>query len=95
MDFPIKVYRIAEHSMEPTLSNGDYVLVSSWFSGIGIGDVVVLKYPGRKFYIVKRVRRVRENMLDLRGDNPSKSQDSRHFGMIHRNSVVGKVLLKL
>lgn len=46
--FVVQAYRIPSRSMEDTLLNGDFVLVSKlsyWFSEPDAGDVVVFEYP--------------------------------------------------
>lgn len=53
-------------------------------------DVVVIWHNGTEK--IKRVRTVQGNYFELRGDNPSKSTDSRQFGLVERQAIVGKVI---
>lgn len=49
-------YEIAEHSMEPTLSPGDWVVGIRSPRRVRVGDVVVAEHPHRPgFDVVKRV----------------------------------------
>jgi nickel-type superoxide dismutase maturation protease len=94
MRFPIEVFKVKDRSMEPAISDGDYVVVSA-FSGIKVGDIVVLLHPKGDFPIVKRVAKLTGDYIEVRGDNPALSKDSREFGRVRRSSLIGKVLLKI
>jgi type IV secretory pathway protease TraF len=101
-------YEIAEDSMRPALSPGDWVLGIRRPAGIAAGDVVVLEMPGRPgFEIVKRVAAVGGDPLDtpegthtvgadevwVLGDDPSAgSVDSRHFGPVSRSAIRARLL---
>ncbi len=52
----LRRYAIAEHSMQPTLAAGDWVLARRVTGPLRRGDVVVFEHPGRpRFELVKRV----------------------------------------
>lgn len=81
--------------MLPTLSPGQGILSFNWayvFSKPKIGDLVVVKHDGKE--IIKRMTKIpdRGKMIMLAGDNPKQSTDSRHFGPISMDWVVGKVV---
>jgi signal peptidase I len=51
----LRRYAIAEHSMQPALAPGDWVLARPVTSPLRRGDVVVFEHPGRpRFELVKR-----------------------------------------
>ena len=58
-----------------------------------IGDIVVVKHPTKhNLQIIKRVTDVSENGgYFIRGDNPEESTDSRQFGAIKLEQIVGRV----
>ncbi len=91
MKFPFAKYRVEGYSMWPTLVKGDKVLVYRW-AKIRKGDIVVASLPTREF--VKRVARIDGKDYFLEGDNKKFSTDSRHFGPVRKQSIVGKVVLK-
>jgi nickel-type superoxide dismutase maturation protease len=93
--FPISVFRIVDNSMEPTIWPGDFVIVDKWYSSLNSGDIVVLKHPKRKLYIVKRIKNIYGEKIFVQGDNREKSQDSRHFGAVEKKLVVGKMVFKI
>lgn len=82
--------------MLPTLRERDKVLVARK-GNIGIGDVVLAEHPYKiSVKIVKRVSAVEDDgRLTLSGDNASTSTDSRTFGTVSLESVIGKVTSKL
>ena len=91
---PIRIFRVAERSMEPAIKEGDYVVLLA----IGeprIGDVIALKHPYKDLTIIKRVIRSRADSFYVVGDNRRLSEDSREFGFVKKSAVIGRVLLKL
>jgi len=89
-------FKIAGHSMSPTFSEDDSVLVSSLpllFFKPKIGDVVVFEKYNR-FYI-KRIDKIENEKYFLVGDNKNDSFDSRRFGSVKRSQIKGKVILKI
>ena len=98
--FPISRFRIEDKSMEPFLKSGDYVLVNKLsyvFGNPSKGDVIVFKHPKEKNkFLVKRISVItNSDEYYIVGDNKSYSQDSRHFGPIKKDSIIGKVWIKL
>jgi inner membrane protease subunit 1 len=84
-------------SMNPTLKDGEVVLVDREAAKIEIGDIVVAKHPVEQTSeIVKRVERINERgHYFLIGDNLDDSNDSRHFGAVTKNYIKGKVVARL
>ena len=89
-------FKIMGHSMSPTLSEEDSVLVSSipfLFAKPKIGDVVVFEKYNRMY--VKRIDKIEKDKYFLAGDNKKDSFDSRRFGSVLRNQIKGKVLFRV
>jgi inner membrane protease subunit 1 len=87
------------NSMEPTLLDGDRLLVLSRSWGpparLAVGDIVAVPDPrltGR--VLVKRVASIdrAERTVVVLGDAPDASTDSRHFGPVPVASVLGRVI---
>lgn len=76
--------------MWPVLDPGQ-VVVAVRKRNYGIEDVVFIWHQGREK--IKRIRSVEGEKYDVRGDNPSQSTDSRHFGLVDKNDIIGKVIL--
>ncbi len=95
MQFPIKIFRVEDRSMEPRIKAGDYLIVSRLSNRLKIGDVVVLKHPTKDIKIVKRISTISDTMVFVVGDNKNESGDSRNFGSMARNMVIGKVVFKI
>ena len=84
------------NSMNPTLKDGETVLVDR-AAKIEVGDIVVAKHPiEQQSEIIKRVERITERgHYFLIGDNLEDSNDSRHFGAVTREYIKGKVVARL
>ncbi len=95
MRFPIRIFRVADSSMEPGLSPGDYIFVNGFSQKVRVNDVVVMRHPSKNIYIVKRVRRISGSKFYLLGDNAKNSEDSRKFGALERDGLVGKLVFRL
>lgn len=91
-----KVFLVEGDSMIPTLANGDKVLIRPAVS-VTVGDLVVAEHPYRSdVKVVKRVGYVSgDGRLTLVGDNPTESSDSRTFGTVSIESIIGNVVSKL
>ncbi|MBI2543556.1 MAG: nickel-type superoxide dismutase maturation protease [Candidatus Aenigmarchaeota archaeon] len=88
-------FRIEDKSMEPAFKSGDYVIVNKIFYSFkqpAKGDVIVLKHPIEKKYLMKRIAlATNSNEYYVIGDNKNYSQDSRHFGSVKKDLIIGKV----
>jgi nickel-type superoxide dismutase maturation protease len=84
-------------SMNPTLKDGEVVLVDREAAKIEVGDIVVARHPiEQTSEIVKRIERINEHgHYFLVGDNLEESNDSRHFGAIARDYIKGKIVARL
>lgn len=90
---PIRIYRVAERSMEPSIVQGSYAVVSRWSRRPNVGDVVVFRSPEDNSVLIKRVRRVVGKGIFVVGDNEKASRDSRSFGIVEENRILGKVVI--
>ena len=92
-------YRVDGRSMMPTLHPGDtiWVDVRAYRSlRPQVGEVVVARHPFRVGQrLVKRVHDVHsDGRLELRGDAPQESTDSRGLGPIAMERVLGRVIAR-
>ncbi len=92
---PLKVFRVTDHSMEPSIKEGDYVLASRLHRKLHIGDVVILRHPTRNIYVIKRVKQLSGGSAFVLGDNSAISEDSRSFGPVKIATIFGKVIYKV
>lgn len=81
--------------MEPAFRAGDRLLVLRT-PRVRPGDVVAVRDPRDPGNVmVKRVRAINdEGQVDVRGDNPTGSTDSRHFGPVDRSDVLGRAVYR-
>jgi len=89
--------------MLPELIPGQNILSFNWAYLIGKpkkGDIVVIKQNGKE--MVKRVQKVTQSVIPtnvgiqikvfVTGDNSQESTDSRHFGPVNMDQIIGKVI---
>ncbi|MEM3791333.1 MAG: S24/S26 family peptidase [Candidatus Micrarchaeaceae archaeon] len=82
----LKAYRVSGISMEPSLREGDYVVVVK--AKYKEGDVVVFKEDGMT--LIKRVKKVGEKIC-LEGDN----RIFKKRWEIEKEKIIGKAMLKI
>lgn len=90
MKAPISRFTVNGNSMKPTLNPGQDVLSVNWFINPKIGDIVVIKQGDKE--MVKRVTKIDGRQILVRGDNKKESTDSRDFGPVNMDQIVGKVI---
>lgn len=81
--------RIIGPSMEPAVRNGEWWVVRPVRRG-RVGQVVALRHPARPdLVIVKRLARREGGGWWVEGDNADASEDSRSFGAISDDMIIG------
>jgi nickel-type superoxide dismutase maturation protease len=83
------VRRVAGESMVPTLTPGRIVFVRP-FRTLRVGEVVIVRHDGLEK--IKRITMLEDGLVFVTGDNPEQSTDSRSFGWLPEELVVGKLL---
>ena len=89
-------FRVTGNSMLPLLQPGETILVDPKayrHASPRPGDIVVAQHPYRSnLHLVKRVvAEVENGRCLLAGDNPSESTDSRSFGAVDIEQILGRV----
>ena len=92
-DFEARV-AVRGHSMEPTLFDGDWLLVDSDAyarRAPRVGEIVVARdprEPGR--VLVKRVVGLAGRSLQVGGDHPAHIEDANEIGLVGQADVMGR-----
>lgn len=76
--------------MIPTLKPGQDVLVLCWFFKLKVGDLVAFKKDDQE--MIKRIQTSVDRHIFVMGDNEKESTDSRKFGPIKKEHIIGKVI---
>lgn len=78
--------------MLPTLKEGQEVLTFNWWKvvRIKVGDIVVVRVNGKE--MVKRIQKTDDRRIFVIGDNKKMSTDSRKFGAVKKEQIIGKVI---
>jgi signal peptidase I len=82
--------------MEPSIRNGEEVLATNilyLFKKPKINDIVALRHNNQIF--IKRIVAVVNEKYFVEGDNKKDSLDSKDFGLLSKNQILGKVIIKL
>ena len=92
----LKRVRVAGFSMEPTLQDGQTVLVDHRaYKNVSpvVGDVVLAQWEKHsKTPSIKRISGMEEDRYILRGDNPARSTDSAELGSLPIDGLLAKVV---
>jgi nickel-type superoxide dismutase maturation protease len=93
---PIVKYQVSGSSMIPTIAAGETVFVnrlSYLFRNPHIDDIIAFHDPRDGKVLIKRIIKIANRCYFVQGDNKNASTDSRVFGMIRRQEIIGKVIL--
>ena len=89
---------VSGNSMFPTLKSDESIFINPHHyktNPILEGELVLVKHPNEDLLIVKRIAFTENESVFLIGDNPKQSTDSRHFGSVSKDLILGKVCSKL
>lgn len=93
-----KIAMVSGHSMEPTLTDGEFCILQTRCT-LEDGDIIVIDTTDEPNIpvssIIKRYIATQSSSDEIYvlGDNRSHSYDSRKFGKLKRKNVIGKVIL--
>lgn len=83
---------IAGESMEPTTGSGDWWVVLRT-RRVRPGQLIAFRHPQRRtLIVVKRVVRNTDDGWWVEGDNAAHSDDSRSFGAVPRDLIIGRLV---
>ena len=84
--------------MLPTLKENDIVFFKKYIknkSTLKVGQIVIFYHPLKNIKLIKRISYSSKNSVGVFGDNIEHSDDSRKFGLINNEKVIGIVTSKL
>ena len=84
--------------MLPTLKEGDMVFFKKYIKNKSLlkaGQIVIIYHPLKNIRLIKRVKNIIKNSIEVLGDNIEYSDDSNKFGLINNEKVIGIVTSKI
>ena len=84
--------------MLPTLKEGDMVFFKKYIKNkslLKVGQIVIIYHPLKNIRLIKRVKNIIKNSIEVLGDNIECSDDSNKFGLINNEKVIGIVTSKI
>ena len=84
--------------MLPTLKEGDIVFFKKYIKNkslLKVGQIVIIYHPLKNIRLIKRVKNIIKNSIEVLGDNIEFSDDSNKFGLINNEKVIGIVTSKI
>ena len=93
-----KIATVKGQSMLPTLKEGDMVFFKKYIKNkslLKVGQIVIIYHPLKNIRLIKRVKSIIKNSIEVLGDNIEYSDDSNKFGLINNDNVIGIVTSKI
>ena len=84
--------------MLTTLKEGDMVFFKKYIKNkslLKVGQIVIIYHPLKNIRLIKRVKNIIKNSIEVLGDNIEYSDDSNKFGLINNEKVIGIVTSKI
>ena len=84
--------------MLPSLKESEIVFFKKYIKNkslLKVGQIVIFYHPLKNIRLIKRVKNVSQNSIEVFGDNIAFSNDSNKFGLINNDRVIGIVTSKI
>ncbi len=84
--------------MIPTFNDGDLVFFKKYYidkSVLKKGDIIIFNHPLKNIRLIKRVKSLKKYSIEVAGDNQFSSSDSKLFGAIQKEKIIGIVTSKI
>ncbi len=84
--------------MLPYLKEGDIVFFKKYKNNKSVlkdRQIIIFKHPLKNKNLIKRINSVNQNNIEVIGDNIKFSEDSKKFGLINNEKIIGIVTSKL
>ena len=84
--------------MSPSLREGDIVFFKKYKKNatkLKYGQIVIFNHPIKNITLIKRIKLVNQNNIEVLGDNIKFSADSNKFGLVNKERIIGIVTSKL
>ena len=84
--------------MLPSLKEGDIVFFKKYKknkSKLKIRQIIIFNHPLKNKSLIKRINSLTLNNIEVLGDNFEFSEDSKKFGLVNKEKVIGIVTSKL
>ena len=84
--------------MLPSLRESEIVFFKKYIKNkslLKVGQIVIFYHPLTNIRLIKRVKNVSQNSIEVFGDNIAFSDDSNKFGLISNDKVIGIVTSKI
>ena len=84
--------------MLPSLKESEIVFFKKYIKNkslLKVGQIVIFYHPLKNIRLIKRVKNVSQNSIEVFGDNIACSDDSNKFGLISNDKVIGIVTSKI
>ncbi len=84
--------------MLPTLKESDIVFFKKYIKNkslLNVGQIVIFHHPLKNIRLIKRIKNVSKNSIEVFGDNNEYSEDSNKFGLVNKEKVIGIVTSRM
>jgi len=78
-----------------SINNEVHRIPFPWQRKLQSGDVIVFKQPETPDILIKRIEMIENNKYCVYGDNKESSLDSRIFGCISEDRIIGRYIFRI
>ena len=84
--------------MLPTLKENEIIFFKKYNKNkslLKVGQIIIFHHPLKNIRLIKRIKCISKNRIEVFGDNIEYSDDSNNFGFINNEKVIGIVTSKM